>query len=64
MQGSIILEGTVYLIPSLCAMSKLIFCDSCHMVDVAWTKILIIYELVAHPSVTIFLGWIQERSCI
>ena len=38
--------------------------SSCHIIDVDWTKIMVIYDLVIHPSVTIFLGWIQVHTCI
>ena len=64
MQGVILLEVPVYFLPSVGALIKIFLRSSCHMVDVSWTKIMVIYDLVIHPSVTIFLGWIQVRTCI
>ena len=64
MKASILLKGPVSLLPSVSALSKLLFCASCHVVCVAWTKVVIIYELVAHYSVTVFLGWLQVRPYI
>ena len=58
-QGSILLEGPVSLLPSVSALIKLILCASRHVVYVYWNQVVILYELVAHSSITIFLGWIQ-----
>ena len=57
-QGSIFLEGQVYLLLSVCALSKLIFGAICLMIYVAYTKVLIINELVTHPSAMMFHGWL------
>ena len=64
MQGSIFLEGLVPLLPSVYALIKLLLHARFHMFYVAWTKVVIIDEIVNHPSVTMFLGWLQVRPCI
>ena len=56
MQGSIFLEGLVPLLPSVYALIKLLLHARFHMFYVAWTKVVIIDEIVNHPSVTMFLG--------
>ena len=35
-----------------------------HVVYVDWTQLSIVYELVAHSSTTVFLGWLQIRPRI
>ena len=64
MQGSIFLEGLVSLLPIVYALRKLLLRASWHMVYVDWTKVVIIDELETHPSVTMFLSWIQVRLYI
>ena len=60
-QGRIFLEGPASVLPSICALSKLLFGARCHIIYVVWSRVLIMDELVTHPSVTLFLGWIQIR---
>ena len=57
MQGGILIEYPISILPS--ALIKLIFRASRHMVYVSWSKVVIIYEIVAHSSIKMFLGWIQ-----
>ena len=64
MQGSIFLEGPVSILHSVCELSKLLFGASFYMVCDSWTKVVIIDELLTHPSVIIFLGWLHIRPCI
>ena len=64
MKGSIFIEGPVSLLPSVYALSKLIFGSSSHMIYVDCTNLVNINELVIHISVTIFLSWIQIRPYI
>ena len=56
MKGSILLEGTVSLFSRLSALINILLRTSCHVVYVAWTQVIIVYKLVAHFSITIFLG--------
>ena len=62
MQDSIFLEGPVSLFSSLGALSKIILRASLHVVYVAWTKAVVVYDLVAYSSITMFLGWLQICS--
>ena len=64
MQGIILIECPLSVIPSVCELGKLLYLSICHMVDVYWTKIMIIYEIITPPYVTIFIGWLQVRPCI
>ena len=63
-KGSILLEGPIYLSPNVSVLSKLLLCASRHVVYVDCTKVVIIYELVDHPSIMMFIEWIQLRPCI
>ena len=56
MQGGIILEVQFYSLPSVGALRNLLVRAICHMIDVAWTKIMVLDELVTHPSITMLLG--------
>ena len=65
MKGNIFIEGKFYFLPSVSALRKLLLCAIIHMVYVAWTKVVIIYELLAHYSITIFLAgfrYVQESD--
>ena len=59
MQGRIFIEVPVYLLPSVSALSKILLCASRHVVNVAWTKVVIVYEILSHFPITMFLGWLQ-----
>ena len=63
-KGSIFIKGPVSLLPSVCAPTKILFGAIYHMIYVAWTKLVIINDLVTHHSVRMFLGWLQIRTCI
>ena len=56
MRGSILLAGPVSLIYSLISLRNILLGTSCHVFYVAWTQVIIVYKLVAHSSITIFLG--------
>ena len=58
------LKGLVYLFPCVSALSNLLLRVSRHMVYAAWAKVVIIYELVDHYSITMFLGWLQISTLI
>ena len=64
MQGSIFLEGPIPLFPSISALGELLLRFIRHVVYVAWTKLMIIYELVAQSSITILLGWLEVFPCV
>ena len=64
MQGNIILEGPVSILPSVSALIKLLLRSSCHVVYIAWTQVMIVYEIVADSSITMFLDWLQIRPHI
>ena len=64
MQGIIFIGGKVSILLSVCELSKLLFGSICHVIYVAWTKVVIVNVLVTHPYVTMFLGWLQIRPCI
>ena len=64
MQGSIFNEGPVSISPSVGALRNLLLCASQHGVYVLWTNIVIVYEILSHPSIMMFLAWIQIRPCI
>ena len=63
-KGSIFLEGPVSLFPSVSALSKFLLRASCHVVYVAWTNVVIIYEFVSNSTITMFLDWIQVCTSI
>ena len=51
-QGSILLEGPVSLLSSVSALGKLLLRSSRHVVYVAWTQVMVVYEIVSHSSIT------------
>ena len=61
MQGIILLEGLVYIFRSVSALENILLRARQHVVYVAWTQVMVVYELVYHFSITLFLGWIQIR---
>ena len=59
MQGSILLEVPVSLFPSVRLLRNIFLRASRHVVYVAWTQVMVVYELVSYYFITIFLSWIQ-----
>ena len=55
MQDIITLKCLGSIFPILSALSKMLSPVSPHVVYVAWTKLVIIYELVAHSSSTVLI---------
>ena len=55
MQGSILLKGPVSLLPSVSALSNILLHASLHVFYGAWTQVVIVYKLVAHPYITMFI---------
>ena len=64
MQGIIFLKSPVSILPSVCELSKILFGDSCHMIYVDWTELVIMNELISHPPDTMFIRWIKIRPLI
>ena len=64
MQGSILLGGLVSILPNVSALIKLLLQASRHAVYVDWTKVVFVYELVFHSSISMFLVWLQIRPKI
>ena len=64
MQGSILLEISVSLFPSVSALGDLLLRSICHMVYFAWTQVMVVYAIAAHYSITMLLVWIQIRPRI
>ena len=64
MQGSIILTGPVSIFPSVSELINLLLCAIFHVVYVAWTQVMVAYDLVAYSSVTIIIEWLQIRPRI
>ena len=56
MQDIILLEGPFYILPSEGALSKIFFRASRHVVYVACIQVMVVYEIVAHYFIIIFIG--------
>ena len=63
-QARIILEVPVSLLPSVSGQVELLLRASRHMVYVAWTQVMVLYELVDHSSTTILILWLQIHPYI
>ena len=59
MQGSILLDGQVSIFPNVSSLSNIFLCASHHVVYVAWTQVVVVYEVVVHSSIKMFTGWLQ-----
>ena len=64
MKGRILLESPIYLLPGVSVLNKLLLCTSRHVVYVALHQVVIVYELVAHYSITMFIDSLQIRPRI
>ena len=64
MKASILLKGPVSLLPSVSALINILLHASLHVFYGAWTQVVIVYELVAHSYITMFLVWIRIRPRI
>ena len=54
-QVIILLKLLVYLFPIVSGLIKLLLRASRHVVYIVWTQVVILYEIVAHSSITMFL---------
>ena len=63
-QGSVFLKGPIPLFPSVSEFGKLLLRSRFHVVYVAWTQVMVVYDPESQSSTTILLSWLDVRTCV
>ena len=63
-KGRIFLKGTIYISPSVGELDELLLRAIYHVIYVAWTQVMVVYEPESQSSITMILSWLEVCTCI